>query len=341
VRVAIVILAAICISGTLIFLLSGGGPDSFSRKAVISTYMPDATGLARNSEVRRNGIRIGHVTRLDISNSLDPQRAVRVDMKIIARYLKTIPLDSLTSIGADTLVGYKFVDIAAGKSPIPLSDNGVLPSEPLQQADNRADLIRRLQTELRQADELLIQISSGNTKIGQFVMGDKEYNDFLKQVRAFENATRSFTSADSVAGAALFTNGMYQQFRAPLLRVDATLAAVQRGEGAAGKLFASDDQYNQLLKSLQSFRAVLADANAGKGKFGPLLQNDAAYNKVRAMLSSTDAMLRSLQAGEGNVGQLLKNPQLYESLNGSLRSMQALLEDLRTNPKKYLRYQVY
>ncbi|MDQ1471320.1 MAG: phospholipid/cholesterol/gamma-HCH transport system substrate-binding protein [Bryobacterales bacterium] len=341
VRVAAVILAAICISGSLIFLLSGGGPDSFSSKAVITTYMPDATGLAPNSEVRRNGIRIGHVTKLDISNSMDPQRAVRVDMKIIARFLKTIPQDSQTSIGADTLIGYKFVDIAAGKSPLLLADHGVLPSEPLQQAGNRADLIRRLQTELRQADELLIQISSGNTKIGQFVLGDKEYNDFLKQASAFEKAMRSFTSSGSVAGAALFTNDMYQQFRAPLLRVDASLAAVQRGEGAAGRLFASDDQYNQFVKSLQGFRAVLADANAGKGRFGPLLRDEAAYNRVRTMLASTDAMLRSLQVGEGNLGQLLKNPLLYESLNGSLRGVQTLLEDLRTNPKKYLRYQVF
>jgi phospholipid/cholesterol/gamma-HCH transport system substrate-binding protein len=233
------------------------------------------------------------------------------------------------------------VSIQAGKSPQLLADHGVLRSEPLQQADNRADLIRRLQTELRQADDLLIQVSSGNTTIGKFVLGDKEYSDLLKQVSAFEKAMRSFTSPDSVVGAALFTNGMYQQFRAPLLQVDATLAAIQRGEGAGGKLFASDDQYNQVVKSLQSFRAMLADANAGKGRFGPLLQDEAAYNRIRAMLASTDAMLRSLQVGEGRVGQLLKNPQLYESLSGSLRSLQALLEDLRSNPKKYLRYQVF
>lgn len=341
VRVSAVVVVGVCISGTLIFLLSGGGADSFTRKATVSTYMPDATGLARNSEVRRSGIRIGKVTKVDISPSLDPQRAVRVDMKITTRFLKTIPLDSQTSIGADTLVGYKFVDIGPGKSSVFLADNGVLPSEPLKEAVDRADLIHRFQTELRQADELLIQIASPDTKIGHFVLGEQEYNDILQQVSSFERTLRGFVGPKSLVGPALFTSDMYQKFREPLLNVDKTLAAIQRGEGAGGRLFASDDQYNQMLKSLRNFRAVLADANAGKGKFGPLLQDDAAYGKIRAMLASTDAMLRSLQVGEGQVGRLLKDSQLYESLNGSLRSLQSLAEDLRKNPGKYLRYKVF
>jgi phospholipid/cholesterol/gamma-HCH transport system substrate-binding protein len=341
VRVAAIIAIAVCIAGTLVFLLSGGGADSFARKAIVITYMPDVTGLARNSEVRRSGIRIGKVTNIDISPSLDPQRAVRVDMKIITRFLKTIPLDSQTSIGADTLVGYKFIDIAPGKSPLLLADNGVLPSEPLKQAGDRADLIRRFQTELRQADELLIQVASPDSQIGHFVLGDQEYNDFLKQVSFFERTLRGFVGPKSLVGPALFTSDMYRQFREPLLNLDKTLAAIQRGEGAGGRLFASDDQYNQIVKNLQTFRGVLADANAGKGKFGALLQDDAAHGKIRSMLASVDGMLRAFQVGEGQVGRLLKDPQLYESLNGSLRSLRSLVEDLRTNPKKYLRYKVF
>lgn len=340
-RVTAIIFVAACITGSLIFLLSGGGLDSFAPKATIFTYMPDVTGLRRNSEVRLNGIRIGHVTQVDISGSLDPQRAVRVDMKITSRFLKALPQDSQTSVGADTLVGFKFVAIAPGKSPLFLANSGALQSEPMKQAVDRADLILTFQKELQQVDDLLIQVSSPNTKIGRYVLGDKEYNDFLKQVSVFEKTMRSFVGPESVVGQALFSEEVYRQFREPLLALDKTLSAIQRGEGAGGKFFASDDQYNQMVKSLQSFRAVLADANQGKGQFGALLHDEAAYNRIRDMLASTDAMLRSLQSGDGNLSQLLKDPQLYESLNGSLRSMQFLLNDLRSNPKKYLRYKVF
>ena len=66
--------------------------------------MPDGTGLIANSEVRLGGIKIGNVTKVDISGLLDPQRAVRVDLKLTARFLKAItPRFLKTSIGAKTL----------------------------------------------------------------------------------------------------------------------------------------------------------------------------------------------------------------------------------------------
>ena len=336
-RVSAVIVLALGITGTLCFLLSGGGADSFTPKVRITTYMPDSTGLARNSEVRIGGIRIGRVTGVDISGYLDPQRVVRVEMKIMSGFLRSIPRDSETSIGADTLVGYKFVNIAQGKSPLLLADQGVLHSEPLKQADDRADLIRTLQNELKQADDLLIQLSDPQTKIGHFVRGDEEYTRALRGIGDLEKAMRAFVSKDSVVGNALFTNDLYEKFHAPLLQVDASLAAIQRGEGAGGKLFASDEQYNQLVKSLRDLRLALTDLNAGKGAGGTLLKDDAAYRKILKMLDSTDSLLAALNAGQGNVGALLKDPQLYQALNGSLHSMQLFLADLQANPKKYLK----
>jgi phospholipid/cholesterol/gamma-HCH transport system substrate-binding protein len=339
-RVLFVLLSATVITGTLVFLLSGGGADSFAPKASVATYMPDSTGLAVNSEVRLAGIRIGKVTKVDITRYLDPQRAVRVDMKLVARFLKSIPQDSETSIGSDTLVGFKFIDIAQGKNPLTLSDGSLLRSEPLKKADDRADLIRTFQTELRQADELLVQISSGETKIGKFVMGDAEYRYLLQKVSTMEKAMRDFVAPGTFVGDSLFNDTLYSKVREPLLRTDASLAAIQRGEGAAGKLFASDAQYDAFVKSLRDLRRALEEANAGKGKFGPILHDEDSYVRIRKMLISTDAMLDSLQAGEGNIGELLKNPQLYESLNGSLRSMQSLLADLQANPRKYLRVKI-
>jgi phospholipid/cholesterol/gamma-HCH transport system substrate-binding protein len=340
-RVTAVILSALAITATLVFLLSGGGRDSFSTKATISTFMPDVTGLARNSEVRLNGIKIGQVSKIDISGSLDPQRAVRVDMKVVSRFLKSIPVDSQTSVGSDTLVGYRFVSIDVGKSPLLLSNNGVLPSEPLKQAGDRADLVLLAQTELRQVDDLLIQVSSPNTKIGHYILGDQEYNGFLKQMSSLEKSLREFVAPDSVTGQAFFSNDMYRKFSEPLAQVDKTLDAIQRGEGPAGRFYASDDQYNQVLSSLQSLRASLADANAGKGQLGALLNDDAAYARIHAMLASTDAMIVQLQSGQGKFSHLLRDPQLYESLNGSLRNLQALLAEFRSNPRKYLRSKVF
>jgi phospholipid/cholesterol/gamma-HCH transport system substrate-binding protein len=344
IRVLGTISLAALICGVLAFLLTGGGRNFFEEKSTVYTFMPDVTGLAVSSEVRLNGIKVGAVKKIEISKMLENQRAVRVEMRVATRFLPEIPQDAQTSIGADTLIGYRFVDIDSSnkaKSPIAVAPGGTLESEPVQQAQDRANQVRLLQTELRQVDELLIQISSGETKIGQFVMGEKEYDDLLLQLTGFSKAVHAVVASDNPVGQALFSDSLYRKFREPLLRADETLAAIQRGEGAAGRMFASDEQYNAFLRNLRDLRAMLADAAAGKGRLGPMLRDEAGYEKLRKLLADTDAMIASLNAGEGKAGRLLLNAQLYESLNGSLRSMQDLLKDLREHPQKYLRYKLF
>ncbi|MGD1073814.1 MAG: MlaD family protein [Bryobacteraceae bacterium] len=341
IRVAGTVLTAVVISGVLVFLLTGGGRNLFEDKTTIVTYMADVTTLAVKDDVRLSGIPIGTVTKMEVTSSLDPQYAVRIEMRLNSRFLGQIPQDSQTSIGADTPIGYWFVSIAEGKSPIPLARNGTLPSEPLQQEDQHLELVATLQGQLDEINNMLIQISSPETQLGQFVMGDQMYNNVLGQISAFSKKVHGFVAPDSQMGQALFSNNLYNQIRDPLLRTDNMLAAIQRGEGTGGRLFASDEQYNQLLHTLRVLRAYLADLNDGKGQFGSLLHDDAEYQKIRTLLVETDAMIGSLNAGEGGAGRLLENPQLYESLNGSLRSLEELLRDLRENPQKYLRYQLF
>jgi phospholipid/cholesterol/gamma-HCH transport system substrate-binding protein len=340
-RVAGTVLAAFIIWGVLVFLLTGGGRNLFEDKTTIITYMPDVTDLAVKTDVRLSGISIGSITKMEVTRTLDPQRAVRIEMRVNARFLRQIPQDSQTSIGADTPIGYWFVSIAEGKSTIPLERDGTLRSEPFQQADQHLELIATLQGQLNDLNILLTQISSPGTQLGQFVVGDQIYANVLGQISAFDKSVHALVAPDSQLGQALFTDTLYNQIRDPLLRTDNMLAAIQRGEGTAGRLFASDEQYNQALHTLQDLRARLADANAGRGQFGALLHDEAGYRKIRAMLAETDAMIGSLNAGEGGMGRLLENPRLYESLSGSLHGMEELLRDFREHPQKYLRVKMF
>lgn len=340
-RVAGVIAAGLAGIAILSFLLAGGGSELFTRKTTLTTYMPDATGLTTDSVVRLNGIQIGKVGKVEISESLDPQRAVRVSMRVLARYLKSVPNDSLTDISEDTLVGDQFVDIQEGKSRIAIGEDGVLQSEPLKKAIDRADLMATVQRNLTQVDELLADISSGETKTGKFVLGSAEYDGIVSRIGDFDRTMRAVITPRSALGQAFYSLAGYDYIRDRVLRVDQTLASIQAGEGAAGRLFASDEQYNALVAQLRDLRSTLADANAGRGRFAGLTHDDESYRRISRMLASTNALLASLNGGEGRFGELLANPQLYESLNGSLRGIEALLRDLREHPRKYLRIKIF
>jgi phospholipid/cholesterol/gamma-HCH transport system substrate-binding protein len=336
-RVLALIAAAAGISLVLMYLLVGGGRDFFAQRTTLTTYMPDAAGITGDSEVRLSGIRIGKVQSVELSGLLDPRRSVRAKMRVLTRYLKSIPQDSQTDVSEDTLVGYQFIDIAEGKSPIPIKEDGVLQSEPVQQAAYHEDQIKTLQADLAEVDQILANMSSPDTQLGHFILGEQLYDTILASIRGFDSALHTFLTPQSDLGKAFYSAEMYNRIHDHVEQVDKLLASIQNGEGTAGRLFASDDQYNEILRELASLRSTLADANSGKGKLGAALEDDSQYRQITRMLSATDAMIASLNAGEGQAGRLLSNAQLYEALNGSLRSMEEFLRDFRENPRKYLR----
>jgi phospholipid/cholesterol/gamma-HCH transport system substrate-binding protein len=340
-RVFTLIGAGAGISFVLMYLLVGGGRDFFARRTTLTTYMSDAAGITKDSEVRLSGIRIGTVQRVELSGRLEPRRAVRTQMRVLTRYLKSIPEDSQTDVSADNLVGYQFIDIAEGKSPIPIKEDGVLESEPVRQAKDRVDLIETLRNNLAQVDQILADLSSSNTKTGKFVVGELEYDTVLLRIRGFDSALHAFLTPQSDLGKAFYSAEIYNRIHDLAVQADKMLASIQNGEGGAGHLFSSDAQYNEFLRELTSLRSTLADANAGKGRLGAALQDDSGYRQITRLLSATDATIASLNAGEGQAGRLLTNAQLYEALNGSLRSMEELMRDVRVNPRKYLRFKPF
>jgi phospholipid/cholesterol/gamma-HCH transport system substrate-binding protein len=336
-RVALVILVALAIGAALSYLLTGAGTKLFAPHTTLTTLVPDAAGIIIGSEVRLSGIPIGDVSKVSISGSLDPQNIVRIDMKVDAQFLKNIPSDSQAIVTEDNLLGDQFVSIEEGKSTTPISENATLAGVPVKQAADQADLIRALKDELQQADDLVTQLSSPDNPLGQFVLGSKEYDQVLLRIADFNRAMNSFVGPDSQIGPALFSATLYNGIRKDVDDVDKTLASIQKGEGVAGRLFASEDQYNDLMKQLRVLHKSLADVNAGKTR---LLHDDAAYRKIQDLLAKTDSTIAALNSGQGTAGKLLTDRRLYDSLNATVKKMAALMGDVRTNPQKYLRYQV-
>jgi phospholipid/cholesterol/gamma-HCH transport system substrate-binding protein len=340
-RVSGVMACAGVITGVLVWLLTGGGAGLFARKVNLKTYMPDATGLEVGGPVRLDGIQIGQVKGVTISGYLDMQRAVRVDLRVEEAYLPKLPSDSQTSIGSDTLIGSKFVGIAAGKSKTTAGEGTELPSEPEESAADKADLIFAMQDSMKKVDSMLQDIGNPQTPIGHYVVGDEEYGKMLRSIDSAERGMRTLVARGNPTGDMVFTTSIYANWDKSIKQMDDSMQAIQRGEGVAGHLYVSDEQYNTILSQIRDLRKSLVQFHADMEKAGPGLRDEETYQKIVAMLTSTDKMISSLNRGEGQAGELLNNPELYESLVGSLKSLDELLRDFDANPKKYLRAKVF
>src|SRR5215467_4624875 len=93
-KVGIVGLCAFLILFVLVFLLTQS-QGLFHSTFQLRTYMEDASGLTEGTPVRLNGILVGSLDRVQLTNSTDRRRAVEFVMQIRSEYMQQITEDSV------------------------------------------------------------------------------------------------------------------------------------------------------------------------------------------------------------------------------------------------------
>src|SRR6516164_4896380 len=125
-KVGIVGICAFLILFVLVFLLTQS-KGFFHATATLRTYMDDASGIAEGTPVRLNGILVGSLDRVTLTNSKDRKRAVEFVMQIRKEYLSQISEDSVVGIAASNLLGDKYLNITRGVGK-PVQDGAELKS---------------------------------------------------------------------------------------------------------------------------------------------------------------------------------------------------------------------
>lgn len=68
-------------------------------------------------------------------------------------------------------------------------------------------------------------------------------------------------------------------------------------------------------------------------------------NQLSTRLDSLRATIQSVTGkvnrGEGTLGKLVNDDKLYTDVNASIQSLKTLIEDIRANPKKYLKVEIF
>src|SRR5438270_9973255 len=112
-KVGLLALVSFIVVAVLIFLLTSTR-GLLQNYVLLRTYMEDAGGIANGSVVRLNGIAVGYLDQLRLTESRDPKRTVEFDMMVKDQYLREIPVDSTVGISAANLLGDKFLNITKG-----------------------------------------------------------------------------------------------------------------------------------------------------------------------------------------------------------------------------------
>jgi phospholipid/cholesterol/gamma-HCH transport system substrate-binding protein len=338
-KVGVIALASFLILFVLVFLLTSS-KGLFQTNFLLHTYMDDASGVAEGTPVRLNGITVGYLEKVVLTGSRNPNRTVEFDMQIQEKYLKAIPVDSVTAIGAANLLGDKFLNITKGTKAKTVQAGAELPSQQSQDIPElmaqSAHLLSTLQTSIGRLDSMMAYVEAGHGNLG-LLLKDKELYGRLNGIAAEgQKLLSDVRGGGGTLSKLIYDDSLYHEMRAPLQRVDGMLAGLQKGEGTAGKLLKDPALYDEAEQTVKQMRTLLSGINAGQGTAGKLVKDDAVYQQLAELTAKFNSTLDRINAGQGTLGQLMVNQQLYESLNGVTHEAQGLVRDMHANPKKFL-----
>lgn len=339
-KVGVMAIVALAILGVLIFLLTGS-THPFASRATVYTYMEDSAALTENSAVRLNGIVVGKVSKIALSGSKDANRVVKMDLEIEDRFLSDIPIDSLAGIGAENVLGTKYINIKKGRSPVTIKPGAEIAARDTSDFNDVIEqgnaLLVQLQSILKRVDAIVGQVEVGKGSIGKLLVDEELYNRLVGTVAEVQQLAAALNSDKGTIGKLVYRDDLYNDIRGSIARIDGLLDGLQQGQGTAGRLLKDPSMYDDAHKTILDLRRMLADIDAGKGTVGKLLKSDELHNQIASALGKIDLMIDKMNSGQGTIGQLLVNPSLYDSLNGTTRELNGLLKDFRANPKKFLR----
>jgi len=302
------------------------------------TFVDDSAGITPSSPVLLHGISIGHVRRVSLSGSKDPNRTVRIDMIFSRDHLPQIPEDSTIAITASNLLGDKSLDISRGvhsehivpgaeiKSTATEDINSVLDrgKQPLKQVDNMIDRVNRI-----------LQIAYHGNGTAGLLANDKSFQKRIEGINANLNEMQARYKGGR--GALLRMTELEADAKKPMARFNELAADFDHGKGTAGLLM--HDPNNPTLSA--EGKAAMDEARgiydtAAKDKRFPDMMKQVSLTGDKA-----SALLQRAEKGQGTAGMLMSSSELSDTLKSLNAEFDSFVADFKKHPRSFVAIRLF
>jgi phospholipid/cholesterol/gamma-HCH transport system substrate-binding protein len=342
-KVGVIVLVSVVLLSTLLFLMtSASGMGFFSRKLIITTYFENSAGLKVGAPVNLEGVTIGEVKHVLISN--EPARKltpVKVIMFLNPKFRESLHTDSTASLSTVGVLGDTVVDINSQTAVGPPLQSGA--EMHTSETPNLQDVIKAsqgtvesLNVILAKMNDIVDNIQSGKGSVGQLINDPVLYDKASNTVNQLQELTKNLNSGKGTIGKLLNDDQLYNKLNDAATKLDDISQKLDSGKGTAGKLLNDDQMYNNLNQTLVHANSILAEADAGKGALGLLTKDPAFASKLNDTVTKLDALLSNVNEGKGTLGKLATDDAAYTNLNKLLNASTDLVTTIRSDPKKYL-----
>jgi len=310
VRVGLALLAGVLVVVLAIFSI-GEQQGLLAQRYHLFTLMSRVEGLQTGAPVRLAGLRVGAVTSVNFSSDVNDQK-IEIEMEIDKDIKPRIRKDSIAHIGTLGLLGDKYIGITLGTIEQPMLEEGdfLQSSDPVnveKLIDEGVMVFDKLKGTVNTVDEIATKINTGQGTLGKMVNDPNMYFDIDKLF--------------------VITSKLVEK--------------IENGEGTMSRLFTDPKLYDNLNFLLTSTKAFVDSLQHGKGTAAKLLTDPKLYDDANTLVQRLTKIMEKLESGQGSLGQMVNDKQLYERLTRLTASMDSLIKDIKLNPKRYLKVEIF
>ncbi|HOX85516.1 MAG TPA: MlaD family protein [bacterium] len=273
--------------------------------------MSRVNGLQSGAPVQLAGVRVGSVISVEFSPSYE-DRKIEVILEIDKVVQPRIRQDSEAYIGTMGLLGDKYVGISMGSMALPVLNEGEMltSSDPVdieKLIDEGVDVFAALRKTSESLTDITHKIDEGRGTLGMLINDPRMYYDIDRILLLLESLT----------------------------------IKVEKGKGSMAKLFSDPRLYDELAQTLFSTRQMVDSLRQGQGSMGQLLTDRSLYDNLTVSTENIKSLTERLEDGQGSMGKVLVDEQLYKQLQSVVTQLDSLVTDIKKNPKRYLKVEIF
>lgn len=331
-KVGLTVLAALVVLAAFILAI---GDQSFLFRAS-NTYrimFPSAAGLLEDNPVQLNGVTVGKVDRILLSERPESEM-LEVRISVERRYANRLRRDSLARIKTLGLLGDKYVEITSGSPDAARINPGeeipaALPTDVDDLIASGADVVDYVVATAQSLSTILGRMERGEGLLGELVAEreDRRITDtVIHTLESIDRLTTQVEAGEGVLGRLLTDEEMGDQLASSLDNIDETLALLREGDGLAPALLRDGELKTRFESTLAEteiaagdLREIAADLRDADGLLPRLLNDEelseSLTTEVEELLGRLNSTLEQVAEGDGTAARLINDPAIYQALD--------------------------
>lgn len=331
-RVGLFVLAGLFILAIAIFYVTGAG--FLGPKYRVITYLPEVEGLQSGAPVRLDGVEIGNVQSIQLTQRPeDHMHNITLVLRIETKFQQDVRSDSSASLITEGLLGNRYVTVKRGLTGSPIPNNGVLRGG---QEPQMSDLVVKFGNLSTQVSEILTKVNGGQGTLSLLLNDPGLYKRANDAVGHIDSLVSGVQQGQGSIGKLVKSDELYDKLNATMGDAQNVIGAVRQGQGTLGKLVYDPAMYDNAKKLMDNGNAMLADVRAGKGTLGKLVTDDTLYTNLKDSTANIREATAKINSNEGTLGKFFSDPAFYDNFTGLAGDMRLMVSDFRQNPKKFL-----